>query len=129
MQDLKNKIEAVLFMTGRAMTTEEIANFCNIGSIGAIQEALNALINDYTQRPSGLEIFFDEGKYRLNIKREYNSFSTRLMITKLTWRTRFFRKSRVICSAAIGGLLRITIWRTESKERWLKTHPVHLRSV
>ncbi|MBS3170305.1 SMC-Scp complex subunit ScpB [Candidatus Woesearchaeota archaeon] len=79
MQDLKNKIEAVLFMTGRAMTTEEIANFCNIGSIGAIQEALNGLINDYIQRPSGLEIFFDEGKYRLNIKREYNSLSTRLV--------------------------------------------------
>ncbi|MBS3162920.1 SMC-Scp complex subunit ScpB [Candidatus Woesearchaeota archaeon] len=79
MQDLKNKIEAVLFMTGRAMATEEIANFCNIGSVGAIQEALNALIQDYTQRPSGLEIFFDDGKYRLNIKREYNSLSTRLV--------------------------------------------------
>jgi segregation and condensation protein B len=79
MQDLKNKIEAVLFMTGRAMTTEEIANFCNLGSIGAIQEALNSLVNDYTQRPTGLQIFFDEGKYRLNIKREYNSLSTRLV--------------------------------------------------
>lgn len=79
MQDLKNKIEAVLFMTGRAMSTEEIANFCNLGSIGAVHEAINSLINDYSQRSSGLEIFFDDNKYRLNIKREFNHLSTRLV--------------------------------------------------
>lgn len=79
MQDIKNKIEAVLFMTGRAMTTEEIASFCNLGSVGAVKEAINSLMTDYSQRPTGLQIFLDEGKYRLNIKREYNSLSTRLV--------------------------------------------------
>ncbi len=79
MQDIKNKIEAVLFMTGRAMTTEEIASFCNIGSIGVIQEAINSLLNDYSLRPSGLQIFLEEGRYRLNIKKEYNTLSTKLV--------------------------------------------------
>src|SRR3989338_503538 len=60
MQDLKNKIEAVLFITARAMTIEEIAQFCSIGSIGTIKEALQALRKDYETRVGSLEISAEE---------------------------------------------------------------------
>jgi len=79
MQDLKNKIEAVLFITARAMSIEEIAQFCNIGSIGTIKEAMQALRKDYEIRPGGLEIIEDDGKFRLNIRKQYNYLSTKLL--------------------------------------------------
>lgn len=81
MQDLKNKIEAVLFITARAMAIEEIAQFCNIGSIGTIKEAMAAIQKDYETRLGSLEIVEDDGKYRLNIKKQYNHLSTKLLST------------------------------------------------
>lgn len=79
MQDLKNKIEAVLFITARDMNIEEIAQFCNIGSIGTLKEALSSLRKDYDTRPGSLEIIEEEGKFRLNIKKSYNYLSTKLL--------------------------------------------------
>ncbi|MDP3727912.1 MAG: SMC-Scp complex subunit ScpB [bacterium] len=79
MQDLKNKIEAVLFITARAMSIEEIAQFCNIGSIGTIKEAMKALRKDYETRVGSLEIIEEEGKYRLNIQKQYNYLSMKLL--------------------------------------------------
>lgn len=79
MQDIKNKIEAVLFITGKAMSIEEIAQFCNIGSIGTVKEAMQALQKDYEIRVGSLEIVYEEGKYRLNIKKQYNHLSTKLL--------------------------------------------------
>src|SRR3989338_7260327 len=79
MQDLKNKIEAVLFITARAITIEEIAQFCSIGSIGTIKEALQALRKDYETRVGSLEIIEEEGRYRLNIKKQYTHLSTKLL--------------------------------------------------
>ena len=79
MQDIKNKIEAVLFMTGRFMAIEEIAEYCGIGSIGSIREAMKSLVEDYKKRKTGLELFEEDKKYKLNIKKEYNHLSTKLV--------------------------------------------------
>jgi len=75
-EDIKNKVEAVLFMTGRAMSVEEIAQFCNIGSVGVIKEALYTLQKEYATRGGGLEIIEEEGLFRLHIKRQYTHLST-----------------------------------------------------
>lgn len=79
MQDIKNKLEAVLFITGKSMTIEEMAQFCNIASIGTVKEAILGLQKDFTTRLSSLEITEQDGRYRLNIKREYNHLSTKLL--------------------------------------------------
>lgn len=79
MQSIKNKIEAVLFMTGRFMNIEEIAEYCGIGSIGSVREAMAGLIEDYKNRESGIGIFEEDKKYKLNIKKEYNQLSTKLV--------------------------------------------------
>lgn len=79
MQEVKNKVEAVLFITGRAMSLEEIAQFCNIGSVGSLKDAMHELMKEYQNRPGGLEILCEDGKYRLNIKRQYNHLSTKLL--------------------------------------------------
>ncbi len=79
MQDIKNKLEAVLFITGKSMTVDEMAQFCNIGSVGAVKDAILALQKDFVNRPGSLEVTEEEGKYRLNIKREYTHLSTKLL--------------------------------------------------
>lgn len=78
MQDIKNKIEGVLFITGRFMDLEEIAKLCSIGSVGMIKEAIKELIEDYKKRECGLEIHENEGKFKLGLKKEYIYLSASL---------------------------------------------------
>ena len=48
----KNKIEAVLFTTGRFLGIEEIAKLSSIGSIGYLKTLLSELKEDYSDRKS-----------------------------------------------------------------------------
>ena len=79
MQDIKNKLEAVLFITGKSMTVDEMAQFCNIASLGTVKEAILTLQKDYQTRPGSLEIVQEEERFRLNIKREFTHLSTKLL--------------------------------------------------
>jgi segregation and condensation protein B len=78
MQEIKNKIEAVLFITGRFMTADEIAQFSNIASAGTVKQAIKGLIKEYSTSPGALEIIQEDGQYKLNIKKQYNHLSTSL---------------------------------------------------
>src|SRR3989338_848455 len=71
MEDLKNKIEAVLFTVARALTIEEIGRFTGVGSLGLIKDSLQQLKKEYDDKNSSLQITIDQEKWRLNIKKEY----------------------------------------------------------
>lgn len=79
MQDIKNRIEAILFTTGKYMDVEEIAQFCHIASVGRVKDALLELIEDYKKKQGALGIFEENGKYKLNIKKAYNYLTTNLL--------------------------------------------------
>ncbi len=79
MKETKNRIEAILFTTGRFMDTEEIAKLIGIGSIGIVKEAINELKTDYNNKNSSLEIIEENNKFKLNIKKEYNYLTTSLL--------------------------------------------------
>ena len=79
MDEFKNRVEAILFTTGRFMDLQEIANLCGVGSVGLVKDALDALRNDYDSRVGSLSIIEDNGKWRLNIKKEYNYLTTKLL--------------------------------------------------
>jgi len=79
MQDIKYKIEAILFTTGRFMDVNEIATFCGIASAGIVKQALEGLKHDYEGKDSSLSILEENGKWKLNIKREYNYLTTKLV--------------------------------------------------
>ena len=55
MQDIKHKVEAVLFTTGKFLNVEEIANLSSLSNDLVIQ-ALQQLIQDYNGRDTSLEI-------------------------------------------------------------------------
>lgn len=71
MQDLKNKVEAVLFTTGRFIGLDELGRLCGIGSIGHLKDLLQDLKKDYEKKESALEIIEQGEKWKLNIRRDY----------------------------------------------------------
>src|SRR3989338_7879997 len=79
MQDIKNKIEAVLFTVGRFVDLDELSQLTGIASKGILNDALKNLIQDYNNRQGSLEITEDNGKFKLNIKKDYLHLTTKLL--------------------------------------------------
>ena len=69
LEQLKSKIEAVLFTTARALEAKEIAEFLG-EDVDKVEEALVELIFDYASRDGALEID-DENGYILQVKEEH----------------------------------------------------------
>lgn len=67
--DLKSRIEAVLFVTGRAVELKEIAEILQAEETD-VEEAILELIMDYSSRDGALEID-DENGYILQVKSDY----------------------------------------------------------
>lgn len=68
-QQLKSRIEAVLFVTAKALTLDEIALYLDTEP-EEIEEAILELIMDYSSRDGALEID-DENGYILQVKEDY----------------------------------------------------------
>ena len=77
--DIKNRIEAILFTTGRFLTLEELGKLTRISSSGILKEALDKLKEEYKSKNNSLEILEENGNVRLNIKREYMYLTTELL--------------------------------------------------
>lgn len=70
MQQLKSRIEAVLFVTAKALTLEEIGVYLDVEP-DVVEEAILELIMDYASRDGALEID-DEDGYILQVKSDYS---------------------------------------------------------
>jgi len=75
----RRKIEAVLYTTGKFMDIQEIADACGIGSVGYVKEELSGLRKEYGEKGSALEIQEYEGKFKLNIRKEYGFLANKLL--------------------------------------------------
>lgn len=71
-------VEAVLYTTGKYMTLQEIADGCGIGSVGVVKGAINSLIEQYKHSNGALEIQEHEGRFKLNIKKEFGFLARKL---------------------------------------------------
>lgn len=67
--DLKSRIEAVLFLTGKAVELNEIAKILEADE-QEVEDAMLSLIVDYSSRDGALEID-DENGYILQVKDDY----------------------------------------------------------
>lgn len=79
---LKSKIEAVLFITSRAMQVDEIAQILEVEEERA-QEALLDLMFDYSSRDGALEID-DEDGYIIQVKAEHMDIVEKLCPVELS---------------------------------------------
>ncbi len=79
MQETKNKVEAILFTTGRFMTIEEISRLTRVASQGIVKQAIQELKKEYDNNNSALTIFEEENKFKLGIKKQFNYLTTNLL--------------------------------------------------
>lgn len=79
---LKSRVETVLFVTAKAMTSQEIAEVLE-EEVDAVEEALLDLIMDYSSRDGALEID-DEDGYILQVKEDYIDIVEKLVPVELT---------------------------------------------
>lgn len=81
MEQLKSRIEAVLFTTAKALSTKEIGEILGVEE-DAAEEALLELIMDYSSRDGALEID-DENGYILQVKEEHMDIVEKLCPVEL----------------------------------------------
>lgn len=79
MEDIKNKVEAVLFTTGRSLTMQEISQLAGIGSIGLIKDVLTSLREEYGKRVTSLELINENDRWKLSLKRDYMYLTEKLL--------------------------------------------------
>ena len=79
---LKSKIEAVLFITSRAMQPDEIASILN-ADIEEVESALLDLVFDYSSRDGALEID-DEDGYIIQVKASHMDIVEKLCPVELS---------------------------------------------
>jgi segregation and condensation protein B len=79
MEDVKNKVEAILFTTGRFLSVEDISTLTGISSFEQIKDALNNLMQEYNSRTSSLQIIQQGNQYKLTLKKDYMYLTTQLL--------------------------------------------------
>jgi len=77
--DIKNKIEAVLFITGKFLTIEDISNLTNIKELELINQELSNLLQEYHSRNSSMQIIQQGNQYKLTLKKDYLYLTTQLL--------------------------------------------------
>lgn len=82
MEQLKARIEAVLFTTAQALSIKEIAEILEEEDLEKTEEAMLELIMDYSSRPGALEID-DENGYILQVKEEHMDIVEKLCPVEL----------------------------------------------
>ena len=70
MQEDKNKVETILFTTGRFIGLEELGRLAGIGSLGYLKEVIDELKKGYETKNGSLQITEQGSKYKLAIKKE-----------------------------------------------------------
>ena len=71
--EYRNMIEAVLFVSGRAMSAEEIASSIGISSVGAVKSLIGALAEDYRKAGGALTIDKIADTYMMSVREPYAS--------------------------------------------------------
>ncbi len=82
MEQLKSRIEAVLFTTAQALSVHDIAEILEEDNDEIVEEALLELIMDYSSRDGALEID-DENGYILQVKEEHMDIVEKLCPVEL----------------------------------------------
>lgn len=72
-QEYKNLIKAALFVSGRALSIEEIASAIGVSSIGYLKSTADELVDEYKTDNGPFTISTVNDKYELSLKEPYAS--------------------------------------------------------
>ncbi|MFP4195088.1 MAG: SMC-Scp complex subunit ScpB [Desulfobacterales bacterium] len=87
MEDLKNIIESLLFVSGDPLTVDQLKNLLPEAESGEIRRALESLEREYLQRNGGFLLHQVAGGFQLRTRPEYRQWIEKLLApspTKLT---------------------------------------------
>ena len=70
MSELKNKIEALLFASGKGLPVEEIASYCE-EKVSLIKKNLTILHKEFQEREGSLVVEEHNGKWKLTVRGKY----------------------------------------------------------
>ena len=71
MDDIKNKVEALLFSSGKALSHEEIKKLCRLREDEQLNKALQDLKVDYDNRDSSLILVNEGDRWKITTKENY----------------------------------------------------------
>lgn len=84
MQDAKNRIEALLFSSGKKMAVEEIARLTRLPAVDVLQQ-LQQLKLDYESKESSLLLSEEADGWKLTVREQYSSVVRKIVAeTELT---------------------------------------------
>ncbi len=84
MEDFRNKIEAILFSSGKKMSVEEIAKLCRANP-DEVKQQLQHLKSDYDSKNSSLLLVDDGDGWKLTVREQYASVVRKIVAeTELT---------------------------------------------
>lgn len=78
MSDLPHKIEALLFASGKGLSIEEIAEFCD-SKPAYVKKAIEALEKEFSQRDGSLEITQHNGKWKMAVIGKYTEYVKKIV--------------------------------------------------
>jgi segregation and condensation protein B len=71
MDDLKKKVEALLFSSGRSMSFEELKRLCRVYNDEDLKKAVQDLQIDYDNRDSSLRLIHEENTWKIQTKEDF----------------------------------------------------------
>ena len=71
MEDLKNKIEAILFSVGKKINIEKIAALCSLTDIKLVEQTLNQIKIDYKTNNSPMMLIQEDLNWKLTVRENY----------------------------------------------------------
>ena len=72
-REYRNLIEAVLFVSGKAMSAEEIASAISVSSVGSVRSMITALAEEYSKSGGALAVEKVADTYMLSVREPYAS--------------------------------------------------------
>lgn len=69
--DSKRIIEAALFMSSKPLEINDLARISGIGAVGFVESLIKQLQEEYERNGSALQIYFENGKYIMRVRSEY----------------------------------------------------------
>lgn len=83
MNELKNKIEALLFISHKPLSVAELAKLISVERV-TVEEILGGLMAEYNERNGGIEILKLEDKYQMAARSDSSEIIAKFLNTEIT---------------------------------------------
>lgn len=78
MSDLKNRVEALLFASGKGLSIQEIADYCQ-EKHSPIKKILQGLHDEFSKREGSLEVIEHNSKWKMTVRGKYTEYIKKIV--------------------------------------------------